>query len=557
MTTLWIGDFRAKQLQSVTQQAAEYHYLINDQAEYSWFINGALPQLQSMTLEEANIVIMLGFIDCLYSCAWNYFKADKIAGQYAEVINELAINYDTFNIYVCTVNPINSDYPFLSDTIAESALTEKIKLFNKTLKNRCAATIIDSYSYLANTSFSTHDGVRYLPETSAALLNYVETAFKSNATANFLQRTLPPDTTVDSFLYWTPKKQTGNDVEGVNPYKEVQNNSVLPSSAAYAWGRFYEIIDEEPKLSTGAAKDWYSYTTDSYKRGQEPIVGAIACWNDFVAIVEQVNDDGSIITSESDWDNSASSDIWRRCERVKGDDNNWGRVSFQGFIYCPTLEVNTSPKISNFKVDKCLATEAAISFLVTNCKTTEYTILKDELKINNGSFSGNGYKTIKLTDLEPNTSYIVKVDANNKENETVIRELAFTTKQDNPSEAIKVDFTVEDRSLGANSKFNLKINKPSHLGYWRASSGYAIQLVINNKVVKTITETNAAKNINWANFTLKDKFSYEAKLGDNIQVGVRVWVKNSSGTKIYDSDNAKMSKAICLSHKPIKLYINK
>ena len=80
MVTLWIGDFRTKQLQNVykaAQQTAEYHYLIEDQAEYSWFIKGALPQLQGITLESANLVVMLGLIDCVYSCVWASFKANK------------------------------------------------------------------------------------------------------------------------------------------------------------------------------------------------------------------------------------------------------------------------------------------------------------------------------------------------------------------------------------------------------------------------------------------------------------------------------------------------
>lgn len=557
MTTLWIGDFRIRQLQSVTQQAAEYHYLINDQAEYSWFINGALPQLKSMTLEEANVVIMLGFIDCLYSCAWSSFKAKNIAEQYVKAINELVSEYDNFDVYVCTVNPIDSDYPFMNDKIAKSELTEKIKLFNKTLKANCSALVIDSYNYLTNTSFATRDGVRYVPDTCATLYNYIKIAFKSNTSTNFLQRDQEPNSNVDSFLYWTPKKVTGDVVEGINPYPAVKNNSVLPSCTAYAWGRFYEIIDEEPKLSTGIAKDWYSYTTDGYKRGQDPLTGSVACWNNFVAIVEQVNDDGSIITSESDWDTTNTTDIWQRRVRVKGDDNNWGQDGFQGFIYCPTLKIDTSPKIDNFKVDNCIATETAISFLVTNCKTIEYTILKSEVKIKNGSFNGNGYKTVSLTDLTPNTGYTIKVEAKNQEGDSIVRELAFTTSQDSPSEATKVEFSIEGKPLGVNSKFNLIVNKPGHLGYWKANSGYEIQLIINNRAVKTVTENNATKDVRWQNFTLKDKFNYTVNLGDNIQVGVRVWVKDSSGTKIYDSAKAKMSKAICLISKPIKLYINK
>ena len=53
-------------------------------------------------------------------------------------------------------------------------------------------------------------------------------------------------------------------------------------------------------------------TNDGYKRGSTPKLGAIACWslgvvgigNDgagHVAVVEQINSDGSIIVSESNY----------------------------------------------------------------------------------------------------------------------------------------------------------------------------------------------------------------------------------------------------------------
>jgi hypothetical protein len=158
-----------------------------------------------------------------------------------------------------------------------------------------------------------------------------------------------------------------------------------------------------------------------------------------------------------------------------------------------------------------------------------------------------------LTGLIPDTEYTVKVEAKNKEDETIQRDLSFTTKQDLPSSAEDIKISVDN----TNSKFTLKITKPTYLGYWSTASGYDIQLIVNNKIVKTITENNATKDISISNFTLKDKFNYIARLGDIIQIGVRVWVKDNGGKQIYDSDKAKTSKPICLLNKSIKLYINK
>lgn len=101
-----------------------------------------------------------------------------------------------------------------------------------------------------------------------------------------------------------------------NPYWYSQNPFYLagyglPNCPCFAWGRFWEISDTDhdysnrPTLSTSNAEDWY-YFNDGYERGQEPRLGAVICFADgpfsgdgHVAIVEQINDDGSIVTSNS------------------------------------------------------------------------------------------------------------------------------------------------------------------------------------------------------------------------------------------------------------------
>ena len=58
----------------------------------------------------------------------------------------------------------------------------------------------------------------------------------------------------------------------------------------YAFGRAYEILGSRPKLSTGNANKWYSYNQQNgyYNYGTEPRVGAIACYNNHVAVVENI-----------------------------------------------------------------------------------------------------------------------------------------------------------------------------------------------------------------------------------------------------------------------------
>lgn len=121
----------------------------------------------------------------------------------------------------------------------------------------------------------------------------------------------------------------------------------LPNCTCYAWGRFWECQGVEgtrPTLSLNNAEDWWGYTADGYQRGNTPKVGAVICWrkgqvgNDsdgagHVGIVEVVNDDGTIVTSES-----GHNDYYFR-NKTRNPTPNWdgGDYTFQGFIYNPVV----------------------------------------------------------------------------------------------------------------------------------------------------------------------------------------------------------------------------
>lgn len=121
---------------------------------------------------------------------------------------------------------------------------------------------------------------------------------------------------------------------GYNYCINIDNGSVLPNCVGYAWGRWREILGKYHKLSRGNAENWYPNTSDGYERGQDPKLGAVACWEDpngagHVAIVEVINDDGTIITSNSAYGG-------QRFYLLTFDENM--RISgynFQGFIYLP------------------------------------------------------------------------------------------------------------------------------------------------------------------------------------------------------------------------------
>lgn len=138
----------------------------------------------------------------------------------------------------------------------------------------------------------------------------------------------------------------------------------MPNCTAYAWGRFWEVGDP---LSAGINKPdpyqlpgywdgglwWSKVDRNVYQTGQTPQLGAVICFErpgyaGHVAIVEQINNDGTIVTS-----NSAYSGTYFYTQTLSASNNySWGTYVFQGFIYNPfggDVPTPTNRKKSNFK----------------------------------------------------------------------------------------------------------------------------------------------------------------------------------------------------------------
>ena len=126
--------------------------------------------------------------------------------------------------------------------------------------------------------------------------------------------------------------------------------SVLPNCVGFAWGRFCEIMGATTcKLSTNNAGEWFGYTQDGYQRGQTPKLGAVVCWRrpgqaGHVAIVEQINPDNSIVTSESAYN---STRFYTQTLYPPG--YTWSsQYILQGFIYNPAAPSTNASKIEGF-----------------------------------------------------------------------------------------------------------------------------------------------------------------------------------------------------------------
>lgn len=118
----------------------------------------------------------------------------------------------------------------------------------------------------------------------------------------------------------------------------------------YAFGRAYEVLGTEPKLSHGDAGGWYSYNVSngyySYSSDiSKPVPGAVVVWSQsgaagHVAFVEIVDGD-TVITSESGWGNYYFKTFTRSIKQANLSENG---KTFLGYIYvCGQNAVSSNP----------------------------------------------------------------------------------------------------------------------------------------------------------------------------------------------------------------------
>ena len=133
----------------------------------------------------------------------------------------------------------------------------------------------------------------------------------------------------------------------------------IGNCTCYAFGRSYENLGTEPKLSHGDAGQWYDYNKNHgyYSYGSTPVLGSVVVWKSsgagHVAVVEIIDGD-TVITSESGW----KSFYFKTKTRSKSHYNLSASSSYslQGFIYVLGKDVATTPSdttapvITNTKV---------------------------------------------------------------------------------------------------------------------------------------------------------------------------------------------------------------
>ena len=174
--------------------------------------------------------------------------------------------------------------------------------------------------------------------------------------ADYKERLTAPTESDRNYLHYTKG--------GTNYAMLVKGNSVLPNCVGYAWGRWSELLGRFHELSRADAENWWG-KQDGYVRSQSPKLGAVICWRKgkagfkgdglgHVAIVERINADGSILTS-----NSAYNGRRFYNETLKPPYALGGTFVLQGFIHLPvnyTAPVITKPVVGT-KTNEQLAVE--------------------------------------------------------------------------------------------------------------------------------------------------------------------------------------------------------
>lgn len=155
----------------------------------------------------------------------------------------------------------------------------------------------------------------------------------------------------------TPKKSNKyyNDYS-YNPFATAAY--CMPNCTCYAYGRFSEILGKQCSLPTGNAGTWWLNVT-SYKRSQQPQVGAVMCWScpgraGHVGIVEEVsmNSNGSVksvVCSQSSYGrNHDGRYFWTQTLTPPSYNNYVGSsYTFQGFILNPAVSDGTCKPLSD------------------------------------------------------------------------------------------------------------------------------------------------------------------------------------------------------------------
>lgn len=137
---------------------------------------------------------------------------------------------------------------------------------------------------------------------------------------------------------WSPCIE-GNNAYGLRPF----TGSVLPNCVGYTVGRFNEMLNLGACTwlgNTDAKNQLALAISQGLPAGQDPVVGGVICWdsadNGHCAVIEQVIDNNTVITSESGWNYTTAPVVTTQTRyRINGVWVYQAGYTYQGVIYPP------------------------------------------------------------------------------------------------------------------------------------------------------------------------------------------------------------------------------
>lgn len=132
----------------------------------------------------------------------------------------------------------------------------------------------------------------------------------------------------------------------------------MPNCTCYALGRILQLselnlmsADVQGFLGNGGKWGEVGYIGENWERGDKPMLGSVVVFKQagadgHVGIVEEINSDGTITTSNSGWSDTDRNDTnplwWWKRENLNVYD--YGTYEFQYFLYPPYINMEVEPE---------------------------------------------------------------------------------------------------------------------------------------------------------------------------------------------------------------------
>lgn len=157
-----------------------------------------------------------------------------------------------------------------------------------------------------------------------------------------------------------------------NPRNAYYPNYQMPNCTCYSWGRVMEIgnlnnltITSDGFLGNGGLWGDVGYLGQTWEKGSVPKLGAVAVWTEageagHCAVVEQINEDGSYVCSNSGYYRPIDTTNWHyffitNCTAdnvIYYNGSPWGNYTFKTFLYPPYIKDTPIPPITSHKNSK-------------------------------------------------------------------------------------------------------------------------------------------------------------------------------------------------------------